>query len=220
MAADPCHVWHNLFEQFQPFPTGAVFECGEAGRIAARPRKAFDEARADRIGNGSKDDRYGASELQQWPGRGTAGSQNHVRRQHDQFLSIFANARGITRSPTHIDPHIAADGPAQLRERLEECRHAVLVFGIVSGGGTKDADASHALPILPARSERPSCRAAEQRDELATLHSITSSARPSSVRGNVMPSALAVLRLMNSSTFVDCWTGRSAAFSPLRIRPV
>ena len=36
----------------------------------------------------------------------------------------------------------------------------------------------------------------------------------------VMPSALAVLRLMTSSTFVDCWTGRSAGFSPLRIRQV
>src|SRR5256884_10018846 len=44
-------------------------------------------------------------------------------------------------------------------------------------------------------------------------HSITSSARPSSVSGNVMPSALAVLRLMTSSTFVDCWTGRSAGLS-------
>jgi hypothetical protein len=34
-----------------------------------------------------------------------------------------------------------------------------------------------------------------------------------------VPSALAVLRLMNSSTLVTCWTGRSAGFSPLRIRP-
>ena len=33
------------------------------------------------------------------------------------------------------------------------------------------------------------------------------------------PSALAVLRLMTSSTLVDCMTGRSAGFSPLRIRP-
>ena len=40
------------------------------------------------------------------------------------------------------------------------------------------------------------------------------------VSGNVMPSALAVLRLMYSSTLVACWTGRSAGFSPLRIRPV
>jgi hypothetical protein len=67
-----------------------------------------------------------------------------------------------------------------------------------------------------ARAVRP-----EQRDELAPLHySITSSARPDRGSGTVMPSALAVLRLMKSSTLVACWTGRSAGFSPFRTRPV
>jgi len=33
------------------------------------------------------------------------------------------------------------------------------------------------------------------------------------------PSALAVLRLMINSSFVACWTGKSAGFSPLRMRP-
>ena len=47
-------------------------------------------------------------------------------------------------------------------------------------------------------------RAAEQRDELAPLHSITSSTRPSSGSGTVMPSALAVLRFSNIWIFVDC----------------
>ena len=51
-------------------------------------------------------------------------------------------------------------------------------------------------------------------------YSITSSARPSSVIGKVMPSALAVLRLRISSTFVACWTGESEGFSPLRMRAV
>src|SRR5260370_38961499 len=51
-------------------------------------------------------------------------------------------------------------------------------------------------------------------------HSIASSARPTSGSGTVSPSILAVLRLMISSNLVDCWTGRSAGFSPLRIRPV
>jgi hypothetical protein len=51
-------------------------------------------------------------------------------------------------------------------------------------------------------------------------YSITSSARPSSVNGKVIPSALAVLRLMINSTFVDWCTGRSLGFSPLRTRPV
>src|SRR5215475_5651338 len=60
--------------------------------------------------------------------------------------------------------------------------------------------------LLRARRERPRChRAAEQRDERAPLHSITSSARASSESGTVRPSVLAVLRLMISSTFVDRW---------------
>jgi hypothetical protein len=31
--------------------------------------------------------------------------------------------------------------------------------------------------------------------------------------------SFADLTLMSRSTFVDCWTGRSTAFSPLRMRP-
>jgi len=40
----------------------------------------------------------------------------------------------------------------------------------------------------------------------------------SNVIGTVRPSVLAVLRLMTSSTLVDCWIGRSAGFAPLRMR--
>src|SRR5262249_52768362 len=61
---------------------------------------------------------------------------------------------------------------------------------------------------------------AEQCDELAPFHSITSSARASSVGGTSRPSAFAVLRLITSSNLVDCTTGRSAGFAPLRMRPV
>src|SRR6516164_10244281 len=46
-------------------------------------------------------------------------------------------------------------------------------------------------------------------------HSMTSSARPINGNGIVKPSALAVFRLIINSTFVACWTGRSAGFSPL-----
>ena len=34
-----------------------------------------------------------------------------------------------------------------------------------------------------------------------------------------MPSAFAVLRLIRKSNLVACWTGMSAGFSPLRMRP-
>ena len=59
---------------------------------------------------------------------------------------------------------------------------------------------------------------AEQRDELAALHSITSSARASTVGGTSRPSAFAVFRLITSSYLVGACTGRSAGFSPLRMR--
>jgi hypothetical protein len=49
-------------------------------------------------------------------------------------------------------------------------------------------------------------------------YSITSSARASSVSGTVRPSALAVLRLITRSYLVGFCTGRSAGFSPLRMR--
>src|SRR5262245_19321932 len=51
-------------------------------------------------------------------------------------------------------------------------------------------------------------------------HSITSLAPADSPSGTSRPSVLAVLRLMISSIFVTCCTGRSAGFSPLRMRPV
>src|SRR5262249_60699602 len=75
--------------------------------------------------------------------------------------------------------------------------------------------------LLPVRRERPgSCRAAEQRDELAAFHSITSSASASTFAGTMRPSILAVEALMTSSNLLDCTTGKSAGFAPLRMRPV
>ena len=49
-------------------------------------------------------------------------------------------------------------------------------------------------------------------------YSITSSAVVRSVGGTVRPSALAVLRLMTVSYFVGAYTGKSAGFTPLRMR--
>jgi hypothetical protein len=73
--------------------------------------------------------------------------------------------------------------------------------------------------LLRTHRDRPySDRAAEQSDELAPPHSITSSAVASSVGGTARPSALAVLTLITSSYFVGACTGRSPGRSPLRMR--
>src|SRR5262249_9006675 len=72
--------------------------------------------------------------------------------------------------------------------------------------------------LLGPRRERPRRGPTDERDELVPFHSITSSARASSVGGTSRPSAVAVLRLIASWYLVGACTGRSAGFSPLRIR--
>src|SRR5262249_19048404 len=81
-----------------------------------------------------------------------------------------------------------------------------------------EAEDSPASQLLSTRQEQPDCRPADQRDEFAPRHSITSSARARSVGGMVRPSAFAVLRLMASSYLFGACTGRSAGFAPFNIR--
>src|SRR5436853_2755736 len=62
------------------------------------------------------------------------------------------------------------------------------------------------------------CESRESCDQLATIdHWVTSSARSNSDCGIVIPSALAVLRLITSSNLVGCSTGSSPGFAPLKI---
>jgi len=104
--------------------------------------------------------------------------------------------------------------------RVQPVQHCLGTSEHVRVGTGEKTDCRRLRRLLRAGCERRhDSRAAEQGDELAAPHSITSSARVSSAGGTSRPSACAVLRLMNSSIFVDCWTGRSAGFSPLRIRP-
>src|SRR5262249_13220822 len=87
-------------------------------------------------------------------------------------------------------------------------------FPIV-GRSHQQPDPPHALALLRARRERPRrSRAANERDELATLHSITSSARCCRCQGTSRPSDFAVLRLISNSNVTGAWTGSSLGFSP------
>ena len=122
---------------------------------------------------------------------------------------------------TVVDPNIAALRSTRAREDLVARPRdgpAILDRPLSSSRASRCA-ASAAL--LGACRERPRAMpppAAEQRDEVAPPHSITSSARASSVGGTSRPSAVAVLRLSTSSYLVGPWTGSSAGFSPLRMR--
>ena len=116
-----------------------------------------------------------------------------------------------------VDPYVTAVSPAQL---LQPCANAAK-RACPSGS-------SAAKPLsMPMRRIRSPCCARAAIGHAAAAppsnvmnsrrHSITSSARASSVGGTSRPSALAVFRLMTNSNLVDCKTGRSAGLAPLRI---
>src|SRR5262249_11985200 len=121
--------------------------------------------------------------------------------------------------PAIIDPDIAPIGPTKRLEPLAEGPGVLLSFRIVCTPHP-NSDLGHSAGLLRPRRQRPRRRrAAEQGDDLATPHhSITSSARASRVAGTSSLSAFAVLRLIDSTYFTGVCTGRSAGFSPFRIR--
>src|SRR5262249_39818257 len=182
-------------------------------------RQACDEAGTDRINNLHENDRYGTGDMLQGRYADAGGSQNNVRRERDQFCRILSHGVCTRATPTIVDPHVAARTPPCFLQPLCERGNTSVPFRIISSQIDDHADAPHALALLRACRTRPSyCRAAEQRDERAAFHSITSSAMASTVAGMSKPSALAGLRLTISSYLVGACTGRSAGFSPLRIR--
>src|SRR5262249_41952285 len=151
------------------------------------------------------------------------GRLDHRRRGGDDDVDVHADQFGceVTQlldalRPAELDDNALALDVAEIAQPRPQRFHLARSRG--SGGEMQIPDPSN-LCRLRARRKRPHRRrAAEQRDELPTLHSITSSARASTVAGTSRPSALAVLTFTISSNLVGCCTGRSAGFSPLRMR--
>jgi hypothetical protein len=87
---------------------------GKTGDVATRSRHAVDVSGADRINNLHEYDWHGAERLLDWSYRDAAGTQDDIGRDRGQFGRVFVNAAGVTAGPAHLDPHVAAFGPAQL----------------------------------------------------------------------------------------------------------
>ena len=143
--------------------------------------------------------------------RTTSGWKRH------QFCGMGTKTFGVTVAPAVVDLQ-SLDQPVQPTSckplhQTPQCELCML--GRPSAPGFEEyADAPDAF-LRRARSKRPRRRrSAEQRDELAPFHSITSSASDWTELGTSMPSARAVCRLMTKSNLVDCKTGSSAAFAP------
>src|SRR4029077_18360968 len=106
--------------------------------------------------------------------------------------------------PAVFDCDILALYEARFLQALAERGHEVRRVG---GRRAADKPDHWHRRLLRARRKWPSSsRAAEQRDELAPPHSITSSACSRNDSGTTSPSAFAVLRFMTSANLVGCIT--------------
>src|SRR5262249_49753238 len=187
-----------------------------AGNITTRPIQACNEAKSDWVRSHYKHDRNCCGRRLCHGCRNTAAAREyHVHLTLHQIGSERWQKVELSARPAVFDRDIPALHIAAFAETFMECAHKM---GKRVGRLAADkADHRHRR-LLRRRRERASRRAAEYGDELAPSHSITSSARASSVGGTVRPSSFAVLKLTNSSYLVGACTGRSAGFSPLRMR--
>src|SRR5262249_14207461 len=206
----------QIMQEAKPLGHNLSVERIDAGRIAARPGKAGDQSQLDRVAAAPEDDRDRRG--RSFAGRGPSAEARRGDPRHttaDEVSHDRRKAIELALQPVVFDRHVLAFDVAGFVEAFAE--RSDIAYGVLGRPAVDEADDGRWL--LRARREWPRRRrAGEQRDELALVHSITSSALASRVGGISRPRALAVLRLMTNSYFVGACTGRSAGFSPLRMR--
>src|SRR5262249_7227547 len=171
---------YELAQQFQPFCYQLVTEKIDARRVAVGPGEAGDEAQPDRVFRDGKDDRdRRGCGLGRQRRVGTSGRDDHGDLSANQFGYQRRYPIDLILTPAIFDRHILALDIAAVFQPLAECGQTV-GYRI---GRTRVDDPDHwHRRLLRLRRKRPrSSGAAEQRYELAALHSITLSARASSI---------------------------------------
>src|SRR5262249_41858648 len=142
------------------------------------------------------------------PGNHSAPPADKISGQGRQSIVMFLRPAVFDRDilPLDIAGFLKTFTEGGHKERVSSGRSAA-----------EESDHRHRRLLRPRR-EWPCCRrAAEQRDELAPFHSITSSASCWRCEGTSRPSVLAVLRLIASMIFVGNSIGKSPGFAPFRI---
>src|SRR6266403_3543351 len=139
----------------------------------------------------------------------------------DPFARDVAFDPGRATAPRITVPHMLPSSEQRLSAPaisdlswLNPTPHAIAVY---ASQPLSPVATQHSLPSRRYSLLGPDFHRLDRTSFAWRTHSITSSARASNVGGTVRPTALAVLRLMNSSTLVGCWTGISTGFAPLRI---
>src|SRR5262245_31791976 len=188
----------------------------KAGDIATRSRERSYDTGADGVACCREDDRdCGCRLLCCERGQRVVGDDYIDLESHELICNLDKTLAASVR-PAILDRDIAPLRPTYLPQPGDKCRSPLTLRR--RRARAQQPDGRH-LPLRPRRERPRGRRTAEQRDELAPSHSITSSAATSSLSGTVRPSIRAVWWLITSSNLLDCTTGRSAGLAPLRIRP-
>jgi len=144
---------------------------------------------------------------------------------------VVPETRTLTRRPTNSAASAASRllsrFPSDIRSSSSQIRH---IRRLLSLGRTHAIGWHRVLEnrcrgirlsascLLRSHRKRPhQASPTEKRDELASPHSITSSARVSRAGGNVTPIAFAVVRFTIKSYLVGCSIGISPGFAPFKI---
>src|SRR5262252_2770092 len=199
---NPSGFGRDLLQYFQPLHRQFRRQEGEARRVAARTGQTPDYAAFQRVARRSHDDRDALRCALRGADRSGAADYDDIDLRPQQI----ADQRGYRFDIITIMAKLVGDvAPFDVTE-VAHPAHEFLAEWIVARGSRPDVpDTRRLARLLRPRREWPRRRrAAEQGDEVAALHSITSSARASSVDGTSRPNALAVVRLMKRSNLVGC----------------
>ena len=188
-------------QHLQSFRSHLCVQGGDAGQVAAGAVQAGNEADLNRIGASDEDNRNCAG-CTLGGHRRLAVCRNYGDLTTNQIGRQSRQAVNVSFRPAVFDPYIQTLDIARFFQALTERDNEAYIFR----GAPRVQKANHRhRRLLRAYREGP-CdrRTAEQRDELAALHSIASSMRINTDSGISMPSAFAVRRLTITSVLIAC----------------
>src|SRR5262245_33532797 len=210
------HPGYHFAQEPQPLCCQLRDEEIDTRRVASWSSETCDHTELHRILANAENDRDSRGRsLCRERGRRVGPCDNHAYLPTDQIGHQLRISILLSLHPARFDRHILALDVARFIQALPEGDHPRSRFGFRQSSAD-DPDHRHRR-LLRSRRQRPRRRAAEQRDERAALHSMTSSARCCKNHGTSSPSAFAALRLMTSSNLTGRSTGKSAGFAPFKI---
>src|SRR5262249_14455319 len=175
--------------------------------VAAWPIEPWNQANFDRIADSRKDNWNCRRRCFGCKSRWRASRRKKQRHgQADKFCGQRGQPVEMALRPAECDCEIASLDKSGFAQSLTKGGdHA---RRLSRRSAAQKPDHRHRRLLRPRRERPARCRAAEEGDEFAAVHSITSSARASSCAGTSIPSCFAVFRLITNSYLVGVCTGR------------